>query len=121
MLFFYEKIKQKVYNEHDIMRPRRGRLPKLHTSKLHTSKLHASKLYTLKPHTSKEPYCSVLPSIADTGAADTSTADTSTADTSAPIKIRFNSDVGLNALIQLCGYPSSTQNIDDMIANKYFI
>ena len=111
MLFFYEKIKQKVYNEHGIMRPRRGRLPKLHTSKLHTSKLHASKLYTLKPHTSKEPYCSVLPSIADTSAADTS----------APIKIRFNSDVGLNALIQLCGYPSSTQNIDDMIANKYFI
>ena len=121
MLFFYEKIKQKVYNEHGIMRPRRGRLPKLHTSKL-----HASKLYKLKPRTSKEPYCSVLPSVADTSAADTSAADTSAADTSAadtsaPIKTQFKSDIGLNALIQLCGYPPSTQNIDDMIANKYFI
>ena len=33
----------------------------------------------------------------------------------------YEPDIGRNALIKLCGYPSSTQNIDEMIANKHFI
>jgi len=86
MLFFYEKIKQRVYNDQGVTRTRLERLSKLHTS--------------------KESYCSVLSQITDIS-------DT--------IDFQYKSYIGVNALVQLCGYPSSTQNIDDMIANKYFI
>ena len=38
-----------------------------------------------------------------------------------PPKKMYIPDIGRNALIKLCGYPPSTQNIDEMIANNHFI
>lgn len=38
-----------------------------------------------------------------------------------PTKKMYKPDIGRNALIKLCGYPPSTQNIDEMIANNHFI
>ena len=38
-----------------------------------------------------------------------------------PTKKMYKPDIGRNALIDLCGYPPSTQNIDEMIANNHFI
>ena len=97
MLFFYEKIREKVYNKINGTRhlPRIKPITRFQIKRENKNK-NIKIMKNIKNMVSQDI---ILP----------------------PIKKRFyKPDIGRNALIQLCGYPKSLKNIDEMIADRQF-